>query len=200
MVTTAEKPKLDHLLRDGKEGVEQYFAAFAQREGFQRRVYTQSGLVLLLLDRLTEPDLSPELVKQYLRESLYYESRWGSACCVLVALHAVRNRLSTGLLDGSHLRDSFSGWTVHTINYYHFREGEYVAADFTSRVNIDRKRGCFNLLALRGDSLGQIIDDVSALYGGEWKPSLEGTKQHFAEVAHYRQQRLLQKFPLTESS
>jgi|GEM_PF-2617217 hypothetical protein len=182
MITKTESPLPDHLLKKGGEGVEQYFAAFAQKEGLQKRIYNQNGLRLLLISRLTEPDLSPKAVTQYLDEALYYEKRWGDACCVLVAQDAVNKRLATGLLDGSGLRDSFSGWTVHTLNYHHLQEGGYLALDFTSGVNVDRKQGYFNLLALGGDSLAQVIDDVTKLYGGTWRPSLQGTKKHFEEV------------------
>lgn len=143
----------------------------------------QNTRLLLITDNLDAID--EHTIAKYINAQKAAEKRGILNNCFSIAARAVQNKSATGCLYTNEGAQDFVGWGNHCINYDYLDDGSIVAVDLTSRHNIDRQQGQFDILALKAPNMKLLVERVNNLFGGSWTPQTKEQVQETLRTSYY---------------
>jgi hypothetical protein len=89
--------------------------------------------------------------------------------CFDIAQETCDRSHASGALGTQYGAQRFVGWENHAINYYAPGDGSAIGFDLTARENIfQQAKTPYDVLAIRTAGKHALLNQVEALYGGEW--------------------------------
>ncbi len=136
--------------------------------GLVLRRYSETTGTVLSVEREHAPkQLASDVVKRLLVQNAIEEEMGILNNCFDVARRALVACNASGVLGGWGTSDMIV-YANHYISWMDL-EGSVMAFDLTASHNIDRAIGNFNVLAISGTDIHDLVETTEQIYGGDWE-------------------------------